>query len=133
MKHVVTSNVTAFLGLLLLLLLYGVISIRREEKIRFGSGDNKLLESRIRGHANFIETVPIALMLLFFTEQILSRMYVLMLATLLFFGRCLHAYAFAYVHEIETHVGFRVTGTACTIAQIIACVLAIIGNSVTSG
>ena len=109
-----------------------------------------------RGHANFIEIVPMAIMLLFFAEQILSRIYVLMLAALLLFGRCLHAYAFAYIHDGkngiqwhtcyfclysfwhihaigDTHLSFRVTGTVCTITQILACTLTIIGNSIMHG
>ena len=48
MKYTVTSNAAAFLSLLLLFLLYSVISVRREEKIRIGFEGNRLLESRIR-------------------------------------------------------------------------------------
>ena len=137
MKYAVTSIASAFLAFLLLLLLYGVISIRREERIKFGSDNNRLLELRIRyeikicqfcfvillcnhvcnllvvslyshhnfitiiyrGHANFTETVPMALILLFFVEQLLPQIYVLISAVILFVGRLLHAYAFSYLHE----------------------------------
>ncbi len=45
----ITSFTAGLSGVMLLGLLVNVVSMRRSEKIGLGSGDNKLLELRIRG------------------------------------------------------------------------------------
>jgi hypothetical protein len=60
----ITSLFTALLALLLLVLSFRVIGIRRAEKISLGTGGSATLEKRCRSHANFCEFVPMALLLL---------------------------------------------------------------------
>ncbi|MFZ9544487.1 MAG: MAPEG family protein [Hylemonella sp.] len=65
-------NTGIYAGLcgVLLVLLYLRISQRRlVTKIGLGSGGDADLERRIRAHGNFIESVPMALLLLFLFEH----------------------------------------------------------------
>lgn len=55
-------------GLLLLVLTWRVIAIRRRERIGLGDGGNALLQRRIRAHANCSETLPMQLLLLLALE-----------------------------------------------------------------
>jgi len=43
------------LGLLYVALTFQVVKLRRENKVAYGDGGNKLLARVIRGHANFAE------------------------------------------------------------------------------
>jgi len=55
----------SLLGLFAIYLSYMVVDARRSEKIGIGSGDNKLMERRIRVHSNFIEyLLPFAILFL---------------------------------------------------------------------
>ncbi|MFM7395913.1 MAG: MAPEG family protein [Gammaproteobacteria bacterium] len=55
---------------LILVGLYARVSQRRlATKIGMGTGGDAVLEQRIRAHGNFIESVPIALVMLYLLEQ----------------------------------------------------------------
>lgn len=58
----------AILGLIYVALSIFVIRGRVLERVSIGTGNSKLLERRMRIHANFAEYVPIALLLIFFIE-----------------------------------------------------------------
>lgn len=58
----------AVLGVLFFVLSVRVIAFRRRHRVAFGSGSNPDLERRIRVHANFVEYVPLALLLLAMAE-----------------------------------------------------------------
>ena len=64
----VTALYTALLGLLVLFLAYRVVGVRRRHKIGLGSGGDAQLELAMRVHANAIEYVPIALLLIALLE-----------------------------------------------------------------
>jgi uncharacterized protein len=59
----------ALLGLLVIALSARVVGYRRAHKIGIGLRDDKDLERRVRVHANAIENVPIALIVIAFFEQ----------------------------------------------------------------
>lgn len=64
----ITSIYAALAGILLLVLAWRVVTVRRRERIGLGDGQNRDLERRIRIHANAVEYVPIALILLALAE-----------------------------------------------------------------
>lgn len=66
----VTPIYVAILGLLFLPFTLRVGAYRVKNKISLGTGEDPELERRIRGQANFTETVPIALVLLVSLELI---------------------------------------------------------------
>lgn len=64
------TGLYAGLSGLLLIVLYARVSQRRiATRIGVGTGGDIELEQRVRAHANFIETVPLALILLYLVEQ----------------------------------------------------------------
>ena len=64
------TMLTAGVLALLLLLLSGFVIVGRYKfRIGLGDGDNENMRRRIRIHANFIEYVPMALILLFLVES----------------------------------------------------------------
>lgn len=65
----VTGLYAGLCGLLLIILYVRVSQRRLATKIGTGTGGDAELEQRVRAHANFIESVPIALLLLYFVEQ----------------------------------------------------------------
>ena len=105
----ITSFTAGLLGFMLVYLLYLVIQVRRVDGISIGTGNNELLEFRILGHANFTETVPISLFLLYLIEiNGVPQFLITTLATLLVLARASHAYAFMYIHETSVHFNCRV-------------------------
>lgn len=65
----ITSVYAALCGLLVLTLAVRVAYIRRSQKIGIGDGGNRVLERRVRIHANAIENVPMVLILLGLAES----------------------------------------------------------------
>jgi uncharacterized membrane protein YecN with MAPEG domain len=86
------SMITAgILGLLVVILGFRISAIRRAARISLGDGGNPVLEARIRAHGNCVETVPIALILLFLAEQAYGHpWYIIALAAVLVISRLLH-------------------------------------------
>ena len=64
----VTPLFAGIFGLIYIWLSYGVIKLRLNKKISLGSGGDEELEIAMRVHSNFIEYVPICLILLWFLE-----------------------------------------------------------------
>lgn len=113
---VVTPLYTALLAFWLLVLSLRVIQQRRAARVSLGAGGNTKLERAIRGQANFVEYVPLALLMLLILEQSRFSIYLLhLLGLALLIGRLLHGYAFAFT----AHSRFgRSVGTALTYAVI---------------
>jgi uncharacterized membrane protein YecN with MAPEG domain len=65
----ITGLYAGLCGLLLVVLYVGVSQRRLATKIGMGAGGDAVLEQRIRAHGNFVESVPIALVLLYLLEQ----------------------------------------------------------------
>jgi uncharacterized membrane protein YecN with MAPEG domain len=64
----ITSLYAALSGLLILVLAWRVVEVRGSAKVGLGDGGNETLQRRIRVHANAVETIPIALILLALAE-----------------------------------------------------------------
>ncbi|MCO7226833.1 MAPEG family protein [Pleionea sp. CnH1-48] len=88
----ITGLYAAPLALLILFLAYRVTKFRRKLLVGVGSGGDKELEGAIRAHANAIEYVPIALIIIAILEVNGSAEYFVHgLGATLLIGRILHA------------------------------------------
>lgn len=89
----ITALWAGLLGILSLALAMNVVRARTTEKVIFGDGGVTLVQQRIRVHGNFIEYVPLALVLLLVLELNGTSAVVLnVLGGGLFVGRLLHAF-----------------------------------------
>jgi uncharacterized membrane protein YecN with MAPEG domain len=93
----ITMLYAGALALVLLVLGIRVLQARGQEKVYMGDGGNALVLRRMRGQANFIEYVPMTLLLIAFLEQRGAPAWELhaLLGTLLV-SRLVHAYTFAF-------------------------------------
>ena len=86
-----TLTFAAIFGVLHVIFTLRVGNYRRTSKINFGEGGDMELRNRMRGHGNFIENVPIALMLLLLNDlNGLSDMFLMVLGSVLLVSRIVH-------------------------------------------
>jgi uncharacterized membrane protein YecN with MAPEG domain len=84
---------------------------RQVAKVSVGDGDNPLLKARMRAHANFIEYVPMALILMALIETFGGKGQLLWLFGIaLVIGRLLHPFGM----ERPSPNPFRITGILLT-------------------
>jgi uncharacterized protein len=104
--------------LLMLVLAVRVVGHRRTLKIGIGDGGDKLLARKVRVHANFIEYVPVALLMLALLELAgLAAIWLWVLGGTLLLARVLHAAGFS------RHSGYsfgRFWGTLLTWLTLLA-------------
>ena len=99
---VVTPLYAAVLVLWFLILSLRVVQNRKSAKVSLGDGGNTLLQRAIRGHANFAEYVPLALLLLAILELSRFSIYVLhAIGIALVVARLLHGYALGFRSEFR--------------------------------
>ena len=112
----VTPLYAGLLALLLLVLSIRVIRRRGSEKIFIGDGGNTSMSRVIRGHANFTEYVPLALLLMLMLEMSHFSIYVLHgLGIVLLIARLLHGYALSFTSQFMFG---RVAGASLTFLVI---------------
>lgn len=93
--YVVTPLYAALCGLLLLVLGVNVTRLRRRHNVLTGDGGNADLARAMRVQANFVEYVPLTLLLLFMLELSRQPFWLLhLLGAALFIGRVLHAWGY---------------------------------------
>lgn len=91
----VTPLYAALCGLLLLVLGLVVVRLRRQHNVLTGDGGNAALARAMRVQANFVEYVPLTLLLLFMLEMSRQPVWALhLLGGALFIGRLLHAWGY---------------------------------------
>ena len=113
----ITTFYGSLLGLILIFLSALVSKNRRKAKVSLGLGDNEGLERASRAQGNFIEYVPIGLILLFLLELEIAQMWLLhLLGAMLLVGRVLHAWGIS--QNARVHPG-RFWGTALTWGMIL--------------
>src|SRR5690554_2153266 len=113
----VTSLYAALLTLLLLVLSIRIIRIRWQERVGLGIGESKALEVAVRVHGNFVEYVPLALLLLALMELAGAGAELLYgLGELLFVARVCHA--IGLTRSIGTSL-YRTIGVLGTFAVLI--------------
>ena len=97
---IVTPLYAAILALWFVVLSLRVIDRRRGHRVSLGDGDQPELRRAIRGHANFAEYVPLALLLLLVMELSHFSIYVLhAVGMALLVARLLHGYALAFTKD----------------------------------
>jgi uncharacterized protein len=96
----VTPLYAGLLVLLYLVLSVRVIRRRGSDKIALGDGGNASMLRIVRGHANFAEYVPLALLLMAMLEISHFSIYVLhALGIVLIVSRLLHSYALSFTDQ----------------------------------
>ncbi|WP_342068605.1 MAPEG family protein [Yoonia algicola] len=109
----ITSATAILAGVLILLLTSKVIQLRRSGGVVLGDNDDRVLAKAIRGHANAVEQLPIALIIMGLAEAQGGNTPLLVLsAILLVAGRIMHAMYFA-IHG--THWRLRMYGMMLTL------------------
>src|SRR5262245_32832834 len=117
MPLTVTPIYAGLLALLLVALSFRVIRFRRAARISLGDGGDEEMRRRVRVHGNFIEYVPIALILMLLAElQHQSYWLLHLMGALLIVGRLAHAYGVARVPQV---MPMRVAGMVSTVAAIL--------------
>lgn len=122
----ITALYAGILGLFIIYLAKRVTDVR--QKIKCGLGDNgdQALQVAIRAHANALEYIPIALILIAFAEMNgWSAIWIHSLGGVLVAGRFSHGYGFT--QSVGGSSFFRFWGTALTwLTIIVASVINII-------
>jgi len=112
----ITPIYIAALGLLFIPITMRVAIYRIKSKISLGAGDNPEMLKRMRGQANFVETVPMALFLLITMEVLgASNMWLHALGLLLVLGRTSHYFGLTDIVPFA----FRVIGIMATMLTIL--------------
>lgn len=120
----VTAFYAALSGILLIVLSWLIIKIRRKTRVPFGDGGNHNLQSRIRAHGNFTEFTPIFLIMLLLAEYNGLPVIALHLLGVLFIAaRISHAYSLITREKYEngelvSDVKFRFFGMVTTFTCI---------------
>lgn len=114
----IASLYAGLLALLLVLLTIRVVAARRGAQVAIGDGGDKVLQRRIRAHANFAEYVPIALILLALAEAGGAWWWLLhAIGAALLAGRIIHA---ANISSLAERIPLRVAGMSLTLTAISA-------------
>ena len=126
----VTSLCALALGLWMFILTARVIFYRRAHSVVLGAGDDRVMEKRIRAHGNAAEQIPIALILLAFSELGGANTHWLtLIAIVLIIGRIMHGLYFT-VHGL--HWRWRFYGMSLTLAAQ-AMLIGTLGSLLVSG
>lgn len=114
----ITPLFAAFFGLFYVALSLYVIRFRLKHQVSLGDDDHMDLRTATRIHANFIEYVPLAIILLWFYETIsFSSHWVFVLSSVLLLSRIAHVYGMLYPAKA---IILRKVGMLGTFAVIIA-------------
>ena len=113
----ITPLYAGLLVLWYLVLVWRVVHHRRRARVSLGDGGDPALQRAIRGHANFAEYVPLALLMMAMLELSRTSIYVLhALGLALLIGRLLHGYALSFTPRFSFG---RTGGTVLTVAVLL--------------
>ena len=127
----ITAVYAALLTGLLVILSARVIGHRRSRSIEIGDGDDRELLRRMRVHANFVEYVPFALVLMAVAESMSAPKALLhVLGVALLAGRVMHAYALSQTPHI---LRLRVLGMVLTLTMLMVAAAACLWLAVGRG
>jgi hypothetical protein len=111
----ITGLYAAITGLMLVVLSFRIIGRRRKLRISIGDGGDDELARRIRAHGNFIEYVPLALILMAIVElSTASAVVVHVFGIGMIGGRVAHAWSLA-----RQSIPARVIGMILTFSVLI--------------
>lgn len=124
MRFFASSIYIGLMALLLVALSLRVIRLRYRHKVEIGDGGVPELQRAIRAHANFIEYVPVALLLILMADLVGHEKWVVhLLGIALLIGRLAHAYGFTTTPGLSPGRGIGVMLT--TLVLVVGAVLAI--------
>lgn len=127
----ISAIYAALSGLLALLLAALVVRARRKFRTSFGVGTEPGMERAVRVHANFVEYVPLALLLLLLGElNGVPGRWLHGCGIVLVTSRCLHAYGLS---ASSGRTFGRFWGTAGTWAVILVLAVALLAKAVPAG
>jgi uncharacterized protein len=127
----ITPLYSAIFGLMFVGLSVRTLLLRRKLGVAIGDGDRPILARASRVHSNFAEYVPIALILIYFLENLGWRgLWIHVSCIALLLGRISHAYGVSQVNE---KLRYRVIGMALTFAVIISASMRLIFSYVFIG
>jgi uncharacterized protein len=113
----VTFLYAALFGLLFVALSVRTLRLRVKLRIAIGDAGNQQMLRAIRVHSNFAEYVPLALLLIYFTEvQGAAPRFIHVACICLLLGRLAHAYG---VSQLNENSRYRIFGTAMTLGTIV--------------
>lgn len=112
----ITGFYAGFLGLMLVVLIVGVVRLRRKHRVSLGDGGQDELEKAIRAHGNFVEVVPLALIIMFILENSgVDSLALYLYGSSLALARVLHAYS---IYHSPKYLGLRVFSMGLSMAVI---------------
>ncbi len=117
---VITPLYAAVAALMLISLSVRVIGMRRQRRVSIGDGEDEILTRRIRAQGNFIEYVPMALVLLLLLLELGGASAWLLhgLGIALLAGRLVHAWALAAHNGTGRMIGMGLTFGVIVVAAI---------------
>jgi uncharacterized protein len=104
------------LGLLAVVLTVNVSRVRGQKKINLGDGGDPEMMAAIRAHANFIEFVPLCLLLIYMASDFYGFWTTAVLSIVLLVSRVLHAGGMLEVIPQGRFLG--ATGTTLVLAVV---------------
>lgn len=123
----ITALVAGLNALILLMLVFRVVGLRRSRQIAFGDGGDKDLVRAMRGHANAAETIPIGVILVGLVESSAAPAWIaLALGVAFTLGRALHGWYFAHPGVTWR---LRFYGMLLTVTAIGAAAIGLIGHA----
>ena len=106
----ITSIYASLSALLIVRLSISVIKLRRINRIRVGDGGNEELQLAIRTHANAVEYIPIALLLLLMLElNGAPKILIHIFGATLIIGRIIHAMGVPAKNLQKRILGMQIT------------------------
>lgn len=115
----ITGLYAAILALIVVILAVRVTLRRRAVKVGIGNGGDAVLAQRIRVHANAVEYVPFALLLLLILELNQTQpLLIHVFGCLLIAGRVVHAYGLSHSAGVSPGRAFGMVLTWGTIAAM---------------
>lgn len=106
----ITSIYASLAALFIVRLSLAVIKLRRKNRVSVGDGGNEALQLAIRAHANAVEYIPMALMLLLLLElNGAPKLLIHSLGAALLIGRILHAMGLSGKDLKKRVLGMQIT------------------------
>jgi uncharacterized membrane protein YecN with MAPEG domain len=120
----ITTIYAGLLATFYVALAFYVIHGRYKYQVGIGDGGNPAMARRVRIHGNFVEYVPLGLLLLFLVDYAqTSPMVVHVLGIMLLIGRILHAWG---LHGSDKTSFGRMAGMTLTLTMILVCAVILI-------
>lgn len=124
---IVTAIIASLLTIIFIKLSFAVIGLRRKNQVGLGNGGHDDLERAIRAQGNFVEYVPLGIILIACLELNGAPGWLVLIPGItLIIGRLIHAVG---INEPPPHFSKRVIGMKFTFYTLIALVVLNLGWS----